>query len=76
MEAKMAANQEIIDAWLEEMKARRKKTWAKEGTEACLEKTKFGLEEAAVYIFEGRLKKMDTKELEANRENSDAVAEL
>jgi hypothetical protein len=26
MEAKMAANQEIIDAWLEEMKARRKKT--------------------------------------------------
>jgi hypothetical protein len=33
------------------------------------------LKEAAVYAFKERLNKMDTTELEANREKSDALAE-
>jgi hypothetical protein len=66
------------------MKARRKEMSAYEATEVCLEKaklnteqTKAGLEDATVYtrIFEETLNKMDTTELETNRENSDAVTE-
>jgi hypothetical protein len=69
MEPKMDSNKEKMDTWLEEMNTRWKETSAYEATEAYLEKaklvseqTKAGLEEAAVYIFEETLNKMDTTE--------------
>jgi hypothetical protein len=61
MESKMDSTQEKMDAWLEEMKARRKET-------SVYEATKGGLVEAAVYIFDETLNKMDTTELETDRE--------
>jgi hypothetical protein len=45
--------------------------------EACLEKGKAGLEETEVMmdVFEERLDKMDTTDLEANPEEKETVAE-
>jgi hypothetical protein len=77
MEANIDANQERISAWLGEIKA------CREATKVCLEKakanpekTKSGMEEmeAAVDVFEERLNKMDTTDLKANREKSEAMA--
>jgi hypothetical protein len=59
------------------------KVWLKETTEASLEKAKTnpertnaGLEvvEAAMDVFEERLNKMHTTDLEVNREKSGALA--
>jgi DNA repair exonuclease SbcCD ATPase subunit len=77
IKAKIDANQENIDARLEEMKAWRKDTTTcLEKAKANLEKMEAGLEEleAAVDVFEDRLGKMDTTDLEANREKSEAIA--
>jgi hypothetical protein len=61
----------------------KKTTACQEAKEACLEKAKAnpvkmkaGLEEteAAFDVFEERLNKMDTTDLEANRDKSEAVA--
>jgi hypothetical protein len=62
-------SQEKVDAW-------RKETMAyQEVMEACLEKTMAGLEEteAVMDVFKEKLHKMDTTDLEANREKSEAV---
>jgi hypothetical protein len=85
MEAKMDANKDKMKAWLDEMRALRKeKTAYEEETEACLEMAKANPEqmkaglvemEAAVDVFEERLDKMYTTDLECNPENYDAVEE-
>jgi hypothetical protein len=69
-----------IDAQLEEMRVWRKETTAcQEATDACpekvkanQEKTKAGQEE--MDVFEERLDKMDTMDLEASREKSEAIS--
>jgi hypothetical protein len=84
MEAKMDTNQEKMDAWLEEIKAWQEEMTAyEEPTEACLDEAETNPEkkaglvemEVAVDVSEERLDKMDTADLEANREKSDAVAD-
>jgi NAD+--asparagine ADP-ribosyltransferase len=84
LEAMTRANQEIMDAWLEEMKTwGKKKTTCQKAMKACLKKAKAnpdktmaGLKEmeVAVDVLEETFDKMDVADLEVNREKSKVVA--
>jgi hypothetical protein len=82
MKEEIKTNQAKMDAWLEEMKAWRKNDGLpRSDGDLCRkgegqpseDEGRPGRNGGAVDVFEERLYKMDTTDLEANRENSEAV---